>query len=534
MMKRQFFKTLGIFMAVGMVVSGPGLSVNAEEPTTSVSSEQESAPSIEEIDNTQTTPSVNEDSNSEVNKEEIPENPSQEETENSKDSGDTLTSESVQNPEVVKESEDTQDAEDTQVLEDSASKLPAPSPAPLESGKEVTIKYIDQDGNEITMDNVSGKPINPVVKNPITENPSYWDMGYYVDIPGYEKVSADKYDAANPQTTIYYHYAALSPVVVKCVTENGDLLYGFQFGTKYRYGGEAYNVDYQTFQFPGYTLVKEANNKTGIFSSAATDVISVYKKDDTADTNFVSGNDSSVSWTPKSEFMQDSITLYTDQPYKIDIKDIPGKTIIGTAGNFEGITPPHGMVNFVYLISNEPVLVNYITSDGTKLQDEKVVGTVDEAKGLLPIGNYSISPEDIEGYHLVDTKGETSGTFDFYKHLVTFVYEKDEDPEKVEPNTPDEQPPVEEKTDVPDTNIPVTNEEQPPVKEKTQTTPPAVPVSENSTNTVITTDTVSTTTVSHTVKTGDRTSPASWIFFAGISFIAIIGALLSKKFRKHN
>ena len=79
------------------------------------------------------------------------------------------------------------------------------------------------------------------------------------------------------------------------------------------------------------------------------------------------------------------------------------------------------------------VVVHYQDKFGNKLQADKTI------TGKLG-GSWNAVPEEINGYHLVDTKGMATGTISDVRQEVTFIYAKDQPAKPVAPNKPTNKP----------------------------------------------------------------------------------------------
>ncbi|WP_297818183.1 mucin-binding protein [uncultured Lactobacillus sp.] len=100
----------------------------------------------------------------------------------------------------------------------------------------------------------------------------------------------------------------------------------------------------------------------------------------------------------------------------------------------------------IHLVPNKNVTVNYVDKNGKKLAASETISFnkdnpnqanngVDPKNYWYAKGNWNAKAKEIDGYHLVETKGATSGKFTAYNYVVNFVYDKNDDVVKTESKT---------------------------------------------------------------------------------------------------
>ena len=88
---------------------------------------------------------------------------------------------------------------------------------------------------------------------------------------------------------------------------------------------------------------------------------------------------------------------------------------------------------YLHLIPNKNVTVNFIDKDGKKLAPSQTISFnkdnpnqinngVDPKNYWYAKGDWKADAKEINGYHLVQTQGATSGSFTAYSYVVNFVY----------------------------------------------------------------------------------------------------------------
>ena len=106
------------------------------------------------------------------------------------------------------------------------------------------------------------------------------------------------------------------------------------------------------------------------------------------------------------------------EPYTTEQKDLDGYTFKEVQGNPTGeFTDQPQEVTYVYTanVTTGTVTVHYETEDGTVIKDpHQLTGDIDDT--------YTTTPEDIDGYKLVTTPANATGTFTKGNIDVTYVY----------------------------------------------------------------------------------------------------------------
>ena len=276
------------------------------------------------------------------------------------------------------------------------------------------VNYVDEDGNALATAEKSKADTNQAY----TTTPKTID-GYDL-IP--TKTTGDtngQYPVDGQTAEVTYIYGQQGQHTTNYVDEDGNVL----VPTEQTNGPK--NSDYQTTpaEVPGYHVVPEktTGDETGKYDTGkTTETTYVYAKDQgNLVVNYVDEAGNVLS--PADSSSKDSGAAYTTTPKLIDGYDlVPTKT----TGDINGQYPADGEtkeVTYVYGKQGQHT-TNYVDEDG------KILVPTDTTKGPKDT-DYTTTPAEIPGYHLVPTKttGDETGKYDTGKTTdTTYVYAKDQ------------------------------------------------------------------------------------------------------------
>ncbi|EEJ0015094.1 MucBP domain-containing protein, partial [Listeria innocua] len=278
-------------------------------------------------------------------------------------------------------------------------------------GAPVTVKYVDEDGNELaTSDTLNGKidaPYQSTAKS-IT--------GWAVKTTPANANGV--FTNANQTVTYIYEKASGAPVTVKYVDEDGN-----ELATPDTLNGKI-DAPYQSTakSLSGWAVKTTPTNATGVFTDTNQTVTYVYERVDGAPVTvkYVDGDGNELA-TP------DTLNGKIDAPYQSTAKSITGWTVKTTPANATGVfTDTNQTVTYVYeKADGAPVTVKYVDEDGNEL------ATPDTLNGKLDT-SYAATAKNLSGWKLTATPANATGVFTTDAQTVTFVYAKQEDDPKKE------------------------------------------------------------------------------------------------------
>ncbi|EKY4026623.1 MucBP domain-containing protein [Listeria innocua] len=278
-------------------------------------------------------------------------------------------------------------------------------------GAPVTVKYVDEDGNELaTSDTLNGKidaPYQSTAKS-IT--------GWAVKTTPANAKGVFTND--NQTVTYVYEKASGAPVTVKYVDEDGN-----ELATPDTLNGKI-DAPYQSTakSLSGWAVKTTPANATGVFTDTNQTVAYVYERVDGAPVTvkYVDGDGNELA-TP------DTLNGKIDAPYQSTAKSITGWTVKTTPANATGVfTDTNQTVTYVYeKADGAPVNVKYVDEDGNEL------ATPDTLNGKLDT-SYAATAKNLSGWKLTATPANATGVFTTDAQTVTFVYAKQEDDPKKE------------------------------------------------------------------------------------------------------
>ncbi|EDO1368491.1 LPXTG cell wall anchor domain-containing protein [Listeria monocytogenes] len=278
-------------------------------------------------------------------------------------------------------------------------------------GAPVTVKYIDEDGNELaTPDTLNGKIDAPYQAT--AKSLSGWTV---------KTTPANAngvFTNANQTVTYVYEKADGAPVTVKYIDEDGN-----ELATPDTLNGKI-DAPYQATakSLSGWTVKTTPANANGVFTDTNQTVTYVYEKADGAPVTIkYLDSDGNELATPNT------LNGKIDAPYQATAKSLSGWTVKTTPANANGVfTDTNQTVTYVYeKADGAPVTIKYLDSDGNEL------ATPDTLNGKLDT-SYAATAKNLSGWKLTSTPANAKGVFTTDAQTVTFVYAKQEDVPKKE------------------------------------------------------------------------------------------------------
>ncbi|MDA46761.1 class 1 internalin InlJ [Listeria monocytogenes] len=170
---------------------------------------------------------------------------------------------------------------------------------------------------------------------------------------------------------------------------------------------------------PDYTLTTTPDNATGTFTTTSQSVTYVYTK------NIVAAEPVTVNYvddTGKTLAPSETLNGNVGDTYNATAKQIDGYTLSAEPNNATGqFTSSAQTVNYIYTKNPAPekgvVEIQYVDENNKQLSSAtEISGTVGD--------NYTTEPKTIDGYMLITTPDNATGTFNTSSQTVTYVYTK--------------------------------------------------------------------------------------------------------------
>ncbi|OFF83711.1 internalin [Listeria monocytogenes] len=170
---------------------------------------------------------------------------------------------------------------------------------------------------------------------------------------------------------------------------------------------------------PDYTLTTTPDNATGTFTTTSQSVTYVYTK------NIVAAEPVTVNYvddTGKTLAPSETLNGNVGDTYNATAKQIEGYTLSTEPTNATGqFTSSEQTVNYIYTKNPAPekgvVEIHYVDENNKQLSSAtEISGTVGD--------NYTTEPKTIDGYTLITTPDNATGTFNTSSQTVTYVYTK--------------------------------------------------------------------------------------------------------------
>ncbi len=256
-------------------------------------------------------------------------------------------------------------------------------------------KY-DENGQEITY---------TVDEQEVMENDLYYygkEVGEVIDKAGETNVKEAEITNTMNKTP--------STVVVKYVDKNtGKEITDEK--TKEGIIGDPYDVTEDVKEIPGYTLVEEPAEKTGIYTSEPQEKIYYYAKNTKVTVKYLEQDETPNDIADNKVLAQEKTMLgYEGENYSTFAEDIEGYTLVETTNNTSGVMQREEIVVIYYYAPNTNVVVKYLEKDNTPEDntDNKVLEPERTIEGYVG-KEYKTIKEDIPGYTFIESTENTEG-----------------------------------------------------------------------------------------------------------------------------
>ncbi len=289
------------------------------------------------------------------------------------------------------------------------------------AGAPVTVEHVDEEGKELAPSEELTGNIGEIYETTETE------------IDGYELIevlgNATGAFTEEPQTITYVYKPVKvpgAPVIVEHVDEEGKELAPSEELTGNI--GESYETTEK--EIDGYELIEVPGNASGAFTEEPQTVTYVYKPVKVTGAPVTVEH---VDETGKRLAPSEELTGNIGESYETSEKEIDGYELIEVPGNATGaFTEETQTVTYVYMRVKEeltppasPVIVEYVDIEGNPIAvSEELTGNIGDS--------YQSSPKDIDGYKLIEVKGNEKGEFGENRQTVIYIYEKVTAPESPE------------------------------------------------------------------------------------------------------
>ena len=256
-------------------------------------------------------------------------------------------------------------------------------------------KY-DENGQEITY---------TVDEQEVMENDLYYygkEVGEVIDKAGETNVKEAEITNTMNKTP--------STVVVKYVDKNtGKEITDEK--TKEGIIGDPYDVTEDVKEIPGYTLVEEPAEKTGVYTSEPQEKIYYYAKNTKVTVKYLEQDETPNDIADNKVLAQEKTMLgYEGESYSTFAEDIEGYTLVETTNNTSGVMQREEIVVIYYYAPNTNVVVKYLEKDNTPEDntDNKVLEPERTIEGYVG-KEYKTIKEDIPGYTFIESTENTEG-----------------------------------------------------------------------------------------------------------------------------
>ena len=276
-----------------------------------------------------------------------------------------------------------------------------------EAAADVTVSYIDTEGNEL-------KPSQKISGN-IGESFDATTSEYKLEIDGYilKEVQGNAMGTFSDtaQEVVYvYERSNAAPVTVRYQDTEGNQL----ADPTVLNGKVGLPYTSEAKEIPGWYVVEIPDNASGAFSDTAQEVVYVYERSDAAPVT-VRYEDTEGNQLADPTVLNGKVGL----PYTSEAKEIPGWYVAQTptkvSGTFNNTAQE---VVYVYERSDAaPVTVKYQDTEGNQLVDPTVLS----GKVGLP---YTSEAKEIAGWYVAQTPTNASGAFSDTTQEVVYVYER--------------------------------------------------------------------------------------------------------------
>ena len=176
--------------------------------------------------------------------------------------------------------------------------------------------------------------------------------------------------------------------------------------------GDTFDVTEDKRDIPGYTLVKEPDEKTGTYTTTPQEKIYYYAKNTKVIVKYLEKDDTPDDNTD-NHVLKDEVEIpgYEGKDYNTIKEEIPGYTYVEDTQNTTGKMQRDQITVIYYYAPNTNVIVKYLEQDDTPNDNSDNHELLTEVKIDGYVGkDYTTVKEDIPGYTFVEDTGNTTGT----------------------------------------------------------------------------------------------------------------------------
>ena len=176
--------------------------------------------------------------------------------------------------------------------------------------------------------------------------------------------------------------------------------------------GDPFDVTEDKKDIEGYTLVKEPEEKTGIYTPEPQEKIYYYAKNTRVIVKYLEQDDTPEDIADNKVLAKEvTIEGYEGKDYTTVEEEISGYTLVATTDNLEGTMQRDEIIVIYYYAPNTNVIVKYLEQDNTPNDNSDNTVLLPEVMIDGYVGkDYTTVKEDIPGYTWVKDTENTEGT----------------------------------------------------------------------------------------------------------------------------
>ncbi len=184
--------------------------------------------------------------------------------------------------------------------------------------------------------------------------------------------------------------------------------------------GERFDVTEDKKEIPGYTLVEEPKDKTGIYTEKLQQKIYYYAKNSNVIVKYLEKG------TGEVVAKQEEILGYEGKIYSTEQKQIPDYTFVESTENVAGTMGRDTIEVIYYYAKNTKVIVRYLEKDDTEedTEDNKVLAQPDTIEGYEG-KEYETTAKEIPDYTFIECIGNSKGTMTEDTIEIIYYYSQD-------------------------------------------------------------------------------------------------------------
>ena len=188
--------------------------------------------------------------------------------------------------------------------------------------------------------------------------------------------------------------------------------------------GEEFDISDHKKEIPGYTLVEEPKEQTGIFEEETQEKVYYYAKNTKVLVKYLE-KDSTPEDDGDNVVLSPQITLegYEGQSYQTERKNIDGYTFVESKGKLSGAMESGTIEVVYYYAQNTKVIVKYLEKDNTPNDntDNKVLAPEETINGYVG-KEYTAIQKDITNYTFIESTNNVEGTMTKDEIEVIYYY----------------------------------------------------------------------------------------------------------------